>query len=282
MGAVGGGAKPGWLVKVMGTSTCDIIAGPKPPLPEKPIRGICGQVDGSTIPGFWGYEAGQSAFGDVYAWFRDLLAWPLETILPAIDGFAPALKEKITRNIVKKIIPELEKAADKLDPSETGIIAIDWLNGRRTPDANQELKGAVLGLSLGSDAPKVFRALVESTAFGARAIIERFRDEGVAIEGVIAIGGVARKSPFVMQIIADVVKMPINVPASDQCVALGAAIFAAVVAGLYPDIPSAQQMLCAPIEKTYIPNPARARLYDIIYSKYKTLGAFVESQLRTP
>jgi L-ribulokinase len=282
MGAVGGGIKPGWLVKVMGTSTCDIIVCPKPPLPEKPVQGICGQVDGATIPGLWNYEAGQSAFGDVYAWFKDLLAWPLETILPVIGGSDPALKEKMAQDIIKKIIPELEKAADKIDPAETGVVAVDWFNGRRTPDANQALKGAVMGLSLGSDAPKVFRALVESTAFGARAIIERFRNEGVAIEGVIAIGGVARKSPFVIQIVADVLKMPINVPASDQCVALGAAIFAAVAAGLYQDIPSAQQALCAPIEKTYTPNPARAQLYDNIYSKYKALGAFVESQLRTP
>jgi L-ribulokinase len=279
MGAVGGGAKPGWLVKVMGTSTCDIIVGPRPPLPEKPVRGICGQVDGSVIPGLWGYEAGQSAFGDVYAWFKGLLAWPLETILPVIAGPDPALKEKLVQDMAKKIIPELERAADTIDPAETGIVAVDWLNGRRTPDANQELKGALMGLSLGSSAPKIFRALVEATAFGARAIVERFQDEGVAIEGVIAIGGVARKSSLVTQIVADVLKMPIDVPASDQCVALGAAVFAAVAAGLYPDISSAQRALCAPVEKTYTPKPARARLYDAVYGKYKTLGAFVETEI---
>ncbi|MDR1505624.1 MAG: ribulokinase [Treponema sp.] len=278
MGAVGGGVKPGWLVKVMGTSTCDIIVGPKPSSPEKAVRGICGQVDGSTIPGLLGYEAGQSAFGDVYAWFKDILAWPLKAMLPSVDGIDPGIREKITRDIEKKIIPELEKAADKINPEDTGIIALDWLNGRRTPDANQELKGAVTGLSLGSDAPKVFRALVEATAFGARAIVERFRDEGVAIEGVIAIGGVARKSSFVTQIVADVLKMPINVPASDQCVALGAAMFAAVAAGLYPDVPSAQKALCAPIEKVYTPNPGRAAVYDKLFARYKALGTFAESE----
>jgi L-ribulokinase len=282
MGAVGGGLKPGWLVKVMGTSTCDIIVGPKPPSPEKPVRGICGQVDGSTVPGLWGYEAGQSAFGDVYAWFRDLLAWPLETILPAIDGPDPALKDKIAQAITNRIIPELEKAAEKIDPAETGVIALDWLNGRRTPDANQELKGAVMGLSLGSDAPRVFRALAEATAFGARAIVERFRSEGVTIEGVIGIGGVARKSPFVTQIVADALNMPIHVPASDQCVALGAAMFAAVAAGLYPDVITAQKALMAPIEKTYTPNADRAAVYDKLFARYQALGAFAETQLGTP
>jgi L-ribulokinase len=121
---------------------------------------------------------------------------------------------------------------------------------------------------------------VEATAFGARAIIERFKAEGVAIEGVIAIGGVARKSSFVTQIVSDVLKMPIAVPASDQCVALGASMFAAVAAGLYPDIPSAQKALCAPIEKTYTPDPERAAIYDGIYEKYKALGAFTEQQLK--
>jgi L-ribulokinase len=271
MGAVGGGVRSGWLVKVMGTSTCDIIVGPKPQPPEKPVRGICGQVDGSVIPGLLGYEAGQSAFGDVYAWFKQLLAWPLETMLP---------EETLARDITKKIIPALEKAAEAVDPAEAGIVALDWLNGRRTPDANQRLKGALTGLTLGSDAPKIFRALVEATAFGARAIVERFQEEGVTIEGVIGIGGVARKSSFVMQIVADVLKMPIDVPASDQCVALGAAIFAAVAAGLYPDILTAQKALCPPVEKTYIPNAGRAELYDAIYEQYKTLGAFVETQTR--
>ncbi|MDR2019861.1 MAG: ribulokinase [Treponema sp.] len=282
MGAVGGGAKPGWLVKVMGTSTCDIIVGPRPPLPEKPVRGICGQVDGSVIPGLWGYEAGQSAFGDVYAWFKDLLVWPLENILPAIDGLDPGTGERIAQNMAKKIIPGLEKAAGKIDPAETGIIALDWLNGRRTPDANQELKGLIMGLSLGSGAPKVFRALVEATAFGARAIVERFREEGVVIEGVIGIGGVARKSSFVTQIVADVLQMPIHVPASDQCVALGAAMFAAAAAGLYPDVVAAQQALLAPIEKTYTPNAGRAGVYDRLFTRYKALGSFAETQFNTP
>jgi L-ribulokinase len=280
MGAVGGGVEPGRLVKVMGTSTCDMIVGPKPAGPEQPVRGICGQVDGSVIPGMLGYEAGQSAFGDVYAWFKQLVLWPVETILPELEGIDDETKGKIAQALAKKVIPRLEQDAARIDPAASGILALDWLNGRRTPDANQLLTGAVTGLTLGSDAPRVYRALAEATAFGARAIVERFREEGVAITGINGIGGVARKSPFMMQIIADVLNMPINVPANDQAVALGAAMFASVAAGLYPDVPAAQKALAAPIEKTYAPNPERVGVYNRIYEKYKTLGAFVGGQLK--
>ncbi|HOV64019.1 MAG TPA: ribulokinase, partial [Spirochaetia bacterium] len=279
MGAVGGGVRPGWLVKVMGTSTCDMIVGPKP-VKEKPVRGICGQVDGSIIPSMIGYEAGQSSFGDVYAWFKDVLLWPVMQILPELTDIDRSTREKIQQSLAQKIIPALEEAARNVDPESSGIVAIDWLNGRRTPDANQLLKGAIMGLSLGSDAPRVFRALVEATAFGARAIVERFQKEGVDIEGVIGIGGVARKSSFVMQIVCDVLKMPIHVPSSDQAVALGAAIFAAVVAGLYPDVPTAQQKLATPIEKVYTPDSERAAKYDRLYETYRRFGAFIEREIR--
>ncbi|MDR3161727.1 MAG: ribulokinase, partial [Spirochaetaceae bacterium] len=249
MGAVGGGVKEGVLVRVMGTSTCDVIVGPIPETAEVPVRGICGQVEGSVVPGMIGYEAGQSSFGDVYAWFKNILMWPLEQVLPALD-LGEDLKKQVAGGISKKLIPLLEDAAEKLDPRQTGLTALDWLNGRRTPDANQLLKGAVTGLNLGTDAVRFYRALVEATAFGARAIVERFREQGVAINEIIGIGGVARKSSLVMQILADVLNMPIKVPANDQSVALGAAMFAAVAAGLYPDIPAAQAVLCPPIEKT--------------------------------
>jgi L-ribulokinase len=278
MGAVGGGVKPGRLVKVMGTSTCDVIVGPRPSgdEPEHLVRGICGQVDGSVIPGMLGYEAGQSAFGDVYAWFKKLLLWPLETLLPGVEGLDGEERERISGKIAGKLIPELEQAAARIEPGSSGITALDWLNGRRTPDANQLLKGALAGLTLGSDAPRVYRALAEATAFGARAIVERFREEGVAIVEINGIGGVARKSPFMMQLIADVLNMPINIPSGDQPVALGAAMFASVAAGLYPDIPSAQEAIGSPVEKIYTPNPASFPVYDALYRRYKALGAFAE------
>jgi L-ribulokinase len=276
MGAVGGGVKTGWLIRVMGTSTCDMTVAPKSEGGERLVKGICGQVDGSVVPGMLGYEAGQSAFGDAYAWFKQLLMWPVEALLPGVRDIDAGLKETITKEISKKLIPELEKAAAKIDPADTGIVALDWLNGRRTPDANQLLKGALVGLTLGSDAPRVYRALAEATAFGARAIVERFREEGVAIEGIIGVGGVAKKSPFVMQIIANVLNMPISVPAGDQPVALGAAMFAAVAAGLYPDIPAAQKAIGAPIERTYKPDSGGVGIYEQLYGDYRTLGVFIE------
>ena len=150
------------------------------------------------------------------------------------------------------------------------------MNGRRTPDANQELKGAITGLSLGSDAPKIFKALVEATAFGSRMINERFISEGVRIDAVIAIGGVARKNPFVMQIVADVLNVPIRIASSDQTCALGAAMAASVVAGVHKDIASAQKAMGRGFEKEYQPDPSRARKYEILFRKYKELGNYIE------
>jgi L-ribulokinase len=223
-----------------------------------------------------GYEAGQSSFGDVYAWFKNLLMWPLDQVLPGLD-LGEDEQRRIAGGVSKRLIPALEAAAEKLDPRQTGLTALDWLNGRRTPDANQLLTGAVTGLSLGTDAVRFYRALVDATAFGARAIVERFREQGVAIDEIIGIGGVARKSSLVMQTLADVLNMPIKVPANDQAVALGAAMFAAAAAGLYPDIPAAQAALCPPIEKTYIPRPEQALVYDSLYKMYQNLGAFAET-----
>ncbi|MDR3147898.1 MAG: ribulokinase, partial [Treponema sp.] len=274
MGAVGGGVRAGVLVQVMGTSTCDMTVGPIPETGEVPVKGICGQVEGSVVPGMIGYEAGQSSFGDVYAWFRSLLMWPLEQLVLDLGG---DLQQQIAAGLAKKLIPALELEAEKLDPRQTGLTALDWLNGRRTPDANQHLTGAVTGLNLGTDAVRFYRALVDATAFGARAIVERFREQGVAINEIIGIGGVARKSSLVMQTLADVLNMPIKLPANDQSVALGAAMFAAVASGLYPDIPAAQAALCPPIEKTYVPRPERVPVYDSLYTLYRNLGAFAET-----
>jgi L-ribulokinase len=281
-GAVGGGAAPGCMVMVVGTSTCEMIVGPRPQGPEKPIRGICGQVDGSIIPGMIGYEAGQSAFGDVYAWFRNLLLWPLEELLPAAEagGLSLRVKEDLKNEIAKKLLPRIEEEAEKLDPGLGAPAALDWFNGRRSPDVNALVQGAVAGLNLGTDAVKLYRALVEATAFGARAVVQRFRAEGIPVETVYAVGGVARKSSLVMQILADVLDMPIQVRKSDQSVALGAAMFAAVVSGLYPDVPAAQGVLCPAVEKTYTPNPARTGIYDALYRRYRELGNF-EQALRS-
>lgn len=270
MGAVGAGIRPYSLVKVMGTSTCDILMAPAADVDGRVVNGICGQVEGSVIDGMTGMEAGQSAFGDVYAWFRQLLAWPL-----ALLGDTPDA-ERQRDEILHRILPELERQAALESPSETGMVAVDWLNGRRTPFADQTLRGALFGLTLGSDAPKIYRTLIEATAFGARAIVERFREEGIRIDEVIAVGGVAKKSPLNMQIVANVFGLDIRVAQSDQAVALGAAMFAAVAAGLHDSVEMAQRHMGSGFETTYTPDPEAVVIYDRLYRQYREYGALIE------
>ena len=279
-GAVGGEIKPYYLVKVMGTSTCDMIVAPVSEAGDNLVAGICGQVDGSIVPGMLGLEAGQSAFGDIYAWFSNLLMWPVKEIIVQMDRLDEETKNKIIEETANKMLAELSKQAESLPVEETAIIALDWLNGRRTPDANQELKGAIAGLTLGSDAPGIFKALVEATAFGSRMINERFISEGIRIDGVIAIGGVAKKNPFVMQIVADILNMPISVANQEQTCALGSAMYASVVAGVYKNIPAAQKAMGGGFEKEYRPDPVRAEKYETLFNKYKKLGTFVEKELK--
>lgn len=276
MGAVGGQIEPYHLSKVMGTSTCDMLVAPMEGDAEKLVSGICGQVDGSVIPGMLGLEAGQSAFGDVYAWFSDLLAWTLEEVVGKSRLLDHDLKQNLIAEASARIIPELTAAAEKIPPGTTGLIALDWLNGRRTPDANQALKGAILGLNLGTDAPKIFRALVEATCFGAKKIVDRFQEEGVPIKGVIGLGGVSKKSPFVMQTMADVLNRPIKIARSEQTCALGAAMFAATAAGLYEDVSDAMDRMGAGFDAEYHPDAERAAVYERLYQAYNELGSFVE------
>jgi L-ribulokinase len=276
LGAVGAEIEPYYLSKVMGTSTCDMLIAPMEEVGDKLVNGICGQVDGSIVPGMMGLEAGQSAFGDIYAWFKQVLEWPLQNILAETKLVDEATKQKLINETSDKIIAKLSEEAAKIPIAESGIVALDWMNGRRTPDANQALKGAVAGLNLGSDAPRIFRALVEATAFGSKAINDRFIAEGVRIDGVIALGGVAKKSPLVMQIVADVLDMPIKVARSEQACALGSAMAAAVVAGVYANTAEAQKKMGGGIETEYYPIPENVEKYKALYEQYKKFGKFVE------
>jgi L-ribulokinase len=277
MGAVGGEIKPYYLSKIMGTSTCDMLVAPFDEVGDTLVSGICGQVDGSITPGLLGLEAGQSAFGDVYAWFKDVISWPVTSILANTELLDADTRTKLVDDVMDRIIPVLTAEAEKIDIGESGIVALDWMNGRRTPDANQSLKGAVMGLNLGSDAPKIFRALVEATVFGSKKIIDRFLSEGVRVDGVIALGGVAKKSPFVMQVMADVLNMSIKVARSEQTVALGAAMFAAVAAGIYESIEKAQGAMGAGFDAEYKPIPENVKKYKSLYEAYGRFGDFVES-----
>ena len=278
MGAVGGGIKPYSFVRVIGTSTCDMLIAPPDEIGDTVVSGICGQVEGSIVPGMIGMEAGQSAFGDVFAWFRDLLLWPSQMLIES-NKVNRETTEALVSEMQQGLLQSLSNAAAAIPLQDNTVVALDWLNGRRTPDANQALKSAITGLSLGSDAPRIFRALVEATAFGSKAIVERFLSEGIQINEVIAIGGVARKSPFAMKTLANVLNMEIKVARSDQTVALGAAMFAAVVGGVFTDIIEAQEKMACGIEAVFEPRKEHLAHYQSLYEKYKKIGVFVENRL---
>ncbi len=277
-GAVGGEIEAYTLSKVMGTSTCDMLVAPLEEAGDKLVKGICGQVDGSIVPGMLGLEAGQSAFGDIYAWFQNVLMWPSVELLQKTSSVDDDTKEKLMKEMKDGIISALSEKASKIPIGESGIVALDWMNGRRTPDANQALKGAIMGLNLGSDAPRIFKALVEATCFGSKKIADRFNEEGIRINNVVALGGVAKKSPFVMQVMADVLNMPIKVAKSEQTPALGMAMLASVAAGIYPDVESAKNAMGGGFDAEYNPIPENVEKYTSLYKKYSAFGEFIESQ----
>lgn len=259
VGAVGAGIADNMQVKVMGTSTCDIIVSPYESVGDKAVRGICGQVDGSVLPGKIGFEAGQAAFGDVYAWFKRLLAWPISHF-------------ELGAEVEDKIIAALTEEASRLPLTTEDPVAVDWFNGRRTPDAEPLAKGSMAGLTMATTAPEIFKALVEATAFGSRAINERMSEEGVRIDEIIAVGGISKKSSFVMQTMADVIGVNIKVVRSEQACALGAAMFASVVAGVHPDIVAAQRAMSSGYDAEYTPSESRHNIYNTLYQKYLHLG----------
>jgi L-ribulokinase len=266
-GAVGAEVEEYTLVRVMGTSTCDIIVSPVTKVSDT-VKGICGQVNGSVIPNMIGLEAGQSAFGDMLAWFRDIVAWPIDNLssVSVID------REKLN----DEIVIALSLQAEKLPISESAPLALDWINGRRTPDADQALKTAIINLSLGTNAPAIFRALVEAICFGSKKIVDRFVEEGVEIKSVVGVGGVAKKSPFVMQTLADVLNMPIKIASSEQAPALGAAMYAATAAGLYSSVTDACKAMGNGFEKIYQPNAKNVSVYAKLYKTYCQLGDYIE------
>jgi L-ribulokinase len=280
-GAVGAEIGAKTFVRVIGTSTCDVMVASYEDMQDKLIPGICGQVDGSVIPGMIGLEAGQSGFGDIYAWFKSVLAYPLEKIVSRTSLIDAETKERLIEETLDNIIPILSEEAAGIPVSENSTLSIDWMNGRRTPDANQLVKGSIAGLNLASSAPSIFKSLVEATAFGSKAIVDRFLENGIEIETVIGIGGISQKSPFVMQTLADVLGMPIKVAKTEQACAFGAAMFAAVVAGIYPNVETAQKAMGQGFVSEYLPNKDNHQSYLALYDKYLKLGNFTENLFET-
>jgi L-ribulokinase len=249
LGAVGSGIAPGILVKIIGTSTCDMMVVPQDQ-PLADIPGLCGIVPGSILPGYYGLEAGQSAVGDIFNWF-------VEYLQPG--GPKAGSHEALTR------------AAARLKPGESGLLALDWNNGNRTILVDQRLTGLLLGQTLYTTPAEIYRALIEATAYGALTIINRFEEYGVKVEQIINCGGIAEKNPLVMQIYADVTGRPMKISRSAQTCALGAAIAGAVVAGVHKDYASAQKAMTGLKPRVFHPNPAAHEVYRQLYPLYRTL-----------
>ncbi|MCF7761639.1 MAG: ribulokinase [Cephaloticoccus sp.] len=243
-GAIGCGVKEGTLVKVIGTSTCDcgVVSADKT-VPD--IPGICGIVKGAILPGFYGLEAGQSAVGDIFKWF--------------VEG--------VLQN--ENLHVQLTQTAARQKPGQSGLLALDWNNGNRTILVDQRLTGLLLGQTLGTSSAEIYRALIEATAFGARAIIERFKEYGVPIKRIVCAGGIAEKNPLLMQIYADVTGCTMLVAGSSQACALGSAVSAAVLAGAHPDFPTAQRKMTSLKKIAYRPKAAARRTYDQLYGLYR-------------
>jgi L-ribulokinase len=249
LGGVGSGIAPGTLVKIIGTSTCDMMV---VPVGDRlaDVPGLCGIVNGSILPGYYGLEAGQSAVGDIFNWF--------------VNYLEPGGKRAGSHE-------QLSAAAAKLAVGESGLLALDWNNGNRTILVDQRLTGLLLGHTLYTRPAEIYRALIEATAFGALTIINRFEEYGVRVEQIVNCGGIAEKNPLVMQIYADVTGRPMKISRSAQTCALGAAIAGAVVGGAYPNYPEAQKRMTGLKPRVFQPDPKAREVYRDLYALYRKL-----------
>lgn len=277
VGAIGAQIQPGYMCKVMGTSTCDMMVIDREELQDRLVQGICGQVQGSIVPQYIGLEAGQSAFGDVYNWLKNLLLWPIKNSLKISASLGSQAISDLRDELERNLLSELSELAKQQPIQEDSELALDWFNGRRTPDVNPSLTAALFSLDLGSNPVNIFQALVEATCFGSRAIVEHVENQGVAIQGVIGIGGIAKKSDYVMQTLADVLQRPIMVHRSDETCAMGACMLAATASGIYPSLSEAMDKMGSGFEKEYLPNPEKKKLFDKRYAKYLAFGSMINT-----
>ena len=250
-------AEEGKMLAIMGTSTCHMLLGKE----EKQVQGMCGVVEDGILPGFFGYEAGQSCVGDHFAWF--------------IDNCVPESYKKAAAEEGMNIHKYLRSKAEKLKAGESGLVALDWWNGNRSCLVDVDLTGMMLGMTLQTKPEEIYRALIEATAYGTRMIIETFREYGVPVHEFYAAGGIAKKDPMTMQIYADIIRMPIRITGSDQGGALGSAIFGACAAGKenggYDDVFEAAKKLGKVMDTVYYPNEESAEIYDALFAEYRIL-----------
>ncbi len=278
-GAVGGGIEKGKLLKVMGTSTCDMMVVPKDELNNISIKGISGQAEDSIIPNMIGLEAGQSAFGDGFDWFTKLITSPTLNIIENCEFLSAADRVKVKNEIESTIFKELENDLSKINFDLNSPQALEWLNGRRTPDNNPNLKASFFNIDLSTKSPHLYLALIEATCFGARRIVETFTSQGLKIEGIIGLGGIAQKSPFIMQFMADGLQKPIEVHASLNTCALGSAMYASVVAGIHETVAKSQKAMGSGLSTTYFPDKIRGSLMEQRYQIYLQRGMIEEDFL---
>lgn len=246
--------RPDKMLAIIGTSTCHMVLGRE----ERQVPGMCGVVEDGIMPGFAGYEAGQSCVGDHFAWF--------------VENAVPASYVREAERAGMSIYQHLALLAEQLRPGQSGLVALDWWNGNRSVLVDVDLTGMMLGMTLQTKAEEMYRALIEATAFGTRVIVENFRASGVGVDAFVASGGISLKDPMMMQIYADVLRMPIQVAQAEQGPALGSAIFGAVAAGVeaggYGDVFEAARRMGSAENRTYQPNPEAADLYDRIFAEY--------------
>ncbi len=248
-----GVTEPGRLAMIMGTSICHMLMGRE----RQIVEGMCGVIEDGIVPGYWGYEAGQSAVGDIYGWF-----------------FRTGVTAELEREARKRGVSAADlvtENASRLQPGETGLLALDWWNGNRSILVDADLSGVILGLTLATRPEEIYRALIEATAFGTRTIIEAFEAKGLSTRDIVACGGLAEKSPLVMQIFADVTGRQIRLPRSFQASGLGAAMHGAVAAGYYPNIAEAAQHMTGLQDRTYRPDPSAHAVYERLYAEYQKL-----------
>lgn len=269
-GAVGAGIRPGRMVKIAGTSTVDLLTVSREELEGKDMKDCCNQAIDSILPGLVGIEAGQAAFGDLFSWLRRIVMWPAEQM---------DLEDDVRRTLNERLFTELEQEAR----ARGGIpetVCIDWFNGRRYPDINESVKGALFGLSLGTDCVDLYRALAGGAIFGSKRILDSFAERGLEPQEIIAVGGIADNSDYLMQQMSNMLEIPIKTVQSKQVCALGAAMYGAVAAGIFPSLEEAQRVMGPEIHREYRPDVTALDENRRMYGKYRAAGSCVEQWTR--